>query len=489
MNHKNQWIIEMSQDKALWCESVLNDSIWPAPIVFNYNCLKEMMSEGNVYGALLQIKDLYEIILKISVITTLIYLDKEYEEVLLEKTDIIDYLLQNRLSIGCWNLIANKILGHNKKDKNDNRAKKVFLLPKDLTTILIQTTKLFEKKVGNKGNVMKWRNDTIGHGMLKFEDDENYRLEFRTLLNNLQVYFNGESTEAYKNIYYSYECERFSGLNTINDKDTQLYLHINELSIEVNKYSIRSFFFDSFRLNEKEVKYIDYISGKDDIRSIKLFSNYIEKYNKGNEDLGKTVNNNRVLDSEDDLYSYLNTPDHYIIPEGFKTEINDFFDNSEKGIITICIERGTGKTAFAYSVDGIYGKVGDSFFPRTVVRTYSLNTANTRGINDFFGYINYIFTRTEDGNTRDSEIEFPRISIKDENPKESMVAVLNAFREYYDTTYGYDRLVLVLDGLDELTEEMFILNNWFINSLDENLLDDGVYIIYTSRFVDELQDN
>ena len=53
------WIQILAKDEQFKADSVLlPDSIWPTPIAKCYSDLYNLMEEGNVYGSLLQIKDL-----------------------------------------------------------------------------------------------------------------------------------------------------------------------------------------------------------------------------------------------------------------------------------------------------------------------------------------------------------------------------------------------------------------------------------------------
>ena len=60
MNENNQWLKELGNDDELWPSC--NRSYMPSVINFEYDILRSMAINGNLYGLLLQIKDVYELI-------------------------------------------------------------------------------------------------------------------------------------------------------------------------------------------------------------------------------------------------------------------------------------------------------------------------------------------------------------------------------------------------------------------------------------------
>ena len=85
------WIKNLAENNQYKAECVLcDDSIWPTPIAKCYNDLLHLMEEGNVYGSLLQIRDLYETILKIPVLAALIYICGVNKESLLNDSDLLE---------------------------------------------------------------------------------------------------------------------------------------------------------------------------------------------------------------------------------------------------------------------------------------------------------------------------------------------------------------------------------------------------------------
>ena len=487
------WLKKISEDKSNWNEELFGENRWPVPISCNYKRLYEIASEGNVYGCLLQIKDLYEILMRIPVIMALIYLDNNYADELVKEKNILKKLILQPLTIGGWDELANSILKGTKR--------KYYQLPDSIKNILTATMDLYRKKVSSEfSDIAHWRNEVIGHGMLKCEDSDEYQTEIQTLITNLGEYFrnpvNGEDG-LYSNVYYEIDGNDFYSfwddekIAECYDIETaeEINLYIDGDSYMVDKFLFRGLFFDSVYAKKRRVKYVDYISGYSDTESLEMFQSYIDELSLGG-DLDAGLKADYVLKSQDDIYDSLNQPDKYIMPEEIKNRLQSFMDDNDSGIMTLCMERGTGKTAFANSMRGVYEFDSKAPIDDAVVHTVSIATTNLRGMNDFFGYVNHIFANVGGDVLRSSDKKLPEISINDRNPEKAMVDFLNTYMDIYSEYIDVRKLVLVVDGIDEITEDKKQILQWLPTSLgassqNENKLEDGVYIIYTTRFSDE----
>lgn len=495
----NEWLKDMSESD-LWARAVMEEegNFWPTPIAYNYKRLYDMAKDGNVYGCLLQIRDLYEICMKIPVLSSLIYLDNKCEDALVNEKKLMESLILNPLAIGGWYELSMSIIKGHKRKK--------YILPDTLVSLIKGVKELYNQKISDKyDGISNWRNEAIGHGMLRQEDSENYREEFISLLKNLKDYF--EKNAGYGDLYFVINNIRFCGFmgdeelgrvitysvqqpeekkqeknSDNNSSDYQISMVIDGELLNVNDFLIRGFFLDSFYYRKKSIKYVDYITGRYSTADISLFGRYISELSEANIDKG--FRENYVLGSEDEIYRCLNKPDKYIVPVELKKKINDFMDKNENGIITICMERGTGKTAFANSISGIYEDDDSAVIDDAIVHTYCVSATNLRGINDFFGTVNDRFQRVGNDTIRSSGKELPVISINDKNPGKSMMEFLNGYKEIYDEFFDVARLVFVVDGIDELNDETRVIAKWF-SAKYRDLLENGIYIIYTTRFSDE----
>ena len=456
----SKWLKELADNSKFWAQGV---GTLPEPIACTYDRLQEMAQQGNVYGCLLQLKDAYEIAMKIPVLSALIFLDSEYEDSLVKERKISERLILTPLAIGGWYELALSIL---KADKRNH-----FELAGSIKKILEKTKDLYNKRVSSEySNISNWRNETIGHGMLRCEDSGNYQEEYENLLANLKEYLSDVS-EFYKSISY-----------IVNDQNATLI--VDDYEIEINRFVFRGFFLDSFYYRKKNIKYADYVSGKYQTGNLEPFRPYIDEL--GEAAFERSVKADFVKKSEDNLYSYLNTPEKYVVSEGLKEKVSRFLEDRDRGVLTVCMERGMGKTAFANSIAGFYEYDGVGFIDDAIVHTYSIAAANLRGANDFFGNLNFVFANVGDDTFRSSSKRLPEISLDDACPAETMANFLNTYREIYEDEFDVARLVLVIDGLDEMTDSTRKLRDRLICGDSTELLDEGVYIIYTTRFPEEL---
>ena len=191
MDRKNQWLIDLSRED-IWAEN-LEDI--PSMIHFAYIQLKNLTENGQVYGVLLQTKDCYESLYKIPVLMALIILENNPENK--DKKDyaeIIRTALGSPMSMGQWDKLAWTIV----------KKGKALQLPSYLIMILRKTRELYEKEVSaDCSDIVNWRNNAIGYGAVRFEDDPAYQEEIRNLLVHLREYFeNDDVNSLYGNAFF-----------------------------------------------------------------------------------------------------------------------------------------------------------------------------------------------------------------------------------------------------------------------------------------------
>ena len=76
MTDRNQWLKDLGNQSELWAEHT--DDI-PAMLSFSYGLIQRFAKEGQVYGIMLQCKDLFEFLMKVPVLMALIIADS-YED-------------------------------------------------------------------------------------------------------------------------------------------------------------------------------------------------------------------------------------------------------------------------------------------------------------------------------------------------------------------------------------------------------------------------
>lgn len=475
MGNRNQWLKELGCNEQLWAKE-LEDI--PSMIKLSYVQLYELAQDGQVYGVMLQCKDLYEILYKIPIIMLLIIIDSDakYKEGT-AYTEILKAFLGSPMSMGQWDALATLIIKKNKE----------LHLPDGLINILKRTRKLYATEVTSEvPDVINWRNDAIGHGALKFEDDESYKQEVTALIAMLKEYFEGDGRYSVKGLYVSSyfesQGEKLVGDNVfMPHEDSGFNLVVDSVKYEaenyVNSHNLKCFLFDSYYCRKNLIKYSSYIDGKSELLKNKYFADLYEKHVLKP---GKTFNlqSEFISREEDMILEYLNMPIAYIKPVHLVEQLLETMDEIEHGIIAVFMERGTGKSAFSNQMSGLYHK--NPLIKNSLSRCYHVQNASLRGIGDFFNSVNFSFRHSFDSaqDLWGSSDEMPLLSNDSKTPAEDMAVFLN----YYHEKYRKEYTILVLDGIDEVTEQTQRILDYLPVS---DQLDDGVFVIILSRFKNE----
>ena len=186
----NEWLRTIGENDQLWATHL--ERI-PNMICIAFKHLRKLAKDGKVYGTMLQCKDIFELICKTPVIMALISLEgtQGYKDTDIY-FDIIRACLETPMSMGDWNSLAGIMV---KKQNEIN-------LPENVYQIIKRTRRLYQERISNTAaNVVNWRNNTIGHGVLKFEDDDTYKQELSCLLNLLREYFDGQKKYSIRGLY------------------------------------------------------------------------------------------------------------------------------------------------------------------------------------------------------------------------------------------------------------------------------------------------
>ena len=105
MEENNNWLKELGDNDELWpsCKR----SYIPSVINFEYDTLRSMAVNGNLYGLLFQIKDVYELIMKIPCIMGMIIFNQNPDVSSEAFNDVMVTAVTKPMSMGDWKQIAN----------------------------------------------------------------------------------------------------------------------------------------------------------------------------------------------------------------------------------------------------------------------------------------------------------------------------------------------------------------------------------------------
>ncbi|MCB2289410.1 tetratricopeptide repeat protein [Clostridium sp. CS001] len=472
------WNLQKCKQESLWNTKVFTK--FPFIISEQYKRVFKLLEQDKRYGVLLQIKDLFEVMIKFP---TLLILSK-YDTV--GKRDkeinkIIEYLLNNNMSLGHWFEIASKCLKIN--DTSD-----VMEILSDIVNI--------EKTE----HIVKWRNDTIGHGALQLDDTEDFRNDIEKKLQIIKEHFD-RYEERYSNLTFELIKEnqifKLQGVNV----DVKIFTNCSKLCfysegkeiVLKNYITVRDdgiYFFDSYLKCKKKVKILNYIDAKILIEETPYFEELSKVVSK---DLQVNIQNVTYLDneiyktSEEELINNIDIPETVQIPLYLQKWLQSNINKDNKGIYLLQMQSGMGKTTFSKMLD--QHSICKIKFPEIAVRSYYINDAYSYKVDIFKNNIVDSLKYDDDkvdsikGNIQDGVHRFFE---KDVYNKKEFANVLKFFQNIYKNNCWNNKLLIIIDGLDEIP----VQDSGTIFDIIPNIedLNDGIYILLTCRTSDENSD-
>lgn len=457
-----EWHKEVQNDMNNWSTEVFTE--YPYIIAHEYYRLYNMIGAGEIYGCIFQLKDVLEVAIKFPILLAAAITDSA------GNYDILKALTSKELSLGDWvNTIAPKV--NKSTELNDKFGRDLKILVKNIQQFF------------NRNNLIAWRNDTVGHGALGFAEDEDFKADLTSKILIIKDLFISEG-DKYKSLKIVQNEIELVGHYLIVDVDTPLLLDTGSGLINLKHYFTAAplngmNLFDSINRGQ-ETKTINYITGKRTKCSDDYFLQAYKQYHSNvpviyHDSIEETVYLKRV----DDIINSLNDTNKYVKAKYLEDWLNTRIDTKNKGVFLLCTERGTGKTAFSRAINDL--SKNQIPINNTTVRTYHINRVTLRSVGDFISSINHLFRemKNSDDNIRTLEDNaLPRISIHDEQYNQSLATLLNEYRKIHQHHFGKEKLLLVIDGIDELSSRDINVLSFIPN---KNLLDDDVYILLTCR--------
>lgn len=482
-----EWLRSIGNDQDSWVTQELCKSTWPVPIVQEYIEVRDFARDGNVYAIIWKIRELYETIIKIPIIYSFIYIENIKEKKQLEGNpaylQLLKMILDVPISMGRLEHIARYL------EENQN----IFFLPKSLAIILQKTNRLYSEKINKSGiNIVNWRNETIGHGAMRRPDDSKYSIEIRKIINLLKKYFYNAKEkilyELYETVYLLIDNALFQGTNNIfvNEK-SKIILHIDSFVLDINhfiqqnqifdntqKSIYKLFFFDSFFSNKKIAKYTSYTEGYEISQYTDYFSNLYKQY-LYTQNSEKQISSYALTASEEKYLECLYDNDSYEKPLFLVESLKSMMEKKKKGIITICMERGTGKSTFAKNLDERYTEY--PLIPNITARCYHTINAQIKGFKDFLSSFNTMFEEKYNFERFFRFVDDSKVLLTTET--KNVAEALNVYHSYLFKEFGRSQTMLIIDGIDELTEDTSRILD-LIPTEDE--MDEGTFVLLLTRF-------
>lgn len=311
----------------------------------------------------------------------------------------------------------------------------------------------------NNSQIVRWRNDFLGHGLMSGSEDEGFFTDVEKKINDLIDFLNRWPVPNeilaldYKHMepfLFQEEKETYL-LESVGQGGTVFYLNQNARRREIKAS-------DYFR--EKRKKYVNVL-------------NIMQEQQVWDRDI--------YLSEEDRAVDQFHLSAYYKKPDYMKDWLCGCLNTHEKGIFLLQGARGTGKSSFVLACDEL-NQHGDQKISlrledgETAVRAYYCNRIDFSNINDFDAHIRDILNTLANGKvlrSRAGSLPGSEMGLAD---------TLDFYRRQYEQYEGKEKLVLFLDGIDELTER-----GWEIlrRLPDEESLKKGCYLVLTCRSEEE----
>ncbi|NGY80460.1 hypothetical protein F6Y02_41060 (plasmid) [Bacillus megaterium] len=186
---------------------------------------------------------------------------------------------------------------------------------------------------------------------------------------------------------------------------------------------------------------------------------------------------------EEGIYQKIQKIDDFQSPDYLKQRLNGFLQNNLKGIMLLQMERGMGKTTFARALDP--HSLKKYSFANVSIRSYYINDSYAYKVDNFTSEICDLIRKNDEGNLY-LKGKAVHLNVKSQTKKEDLAKLLNYYRDEYEKHFHTTKLLVVIDGLDEIPsiEDSNIMD--FIP--DPEILNKGVFILLTCRTNKEIED-
>lgn len=413
-----------------------------------------------------QIKDVGEVLLKLPILCAAAYL-KEVEN----DDSIAVKMIEKKLSISDWTTICSHLIS------KYNRQYR-YAIPNCLRHILERVNCLC-----NNSKLVEGRNDYLGHGAMGFDDNAEYRSFSLSLMEGVSKYldevFNDYSQIVIKVGDHALKGRFFPDLSEV-DVPPVLLLEGKEIPLSpfiVNSSAYGGLFFDYFRTGNTDLSAmgLNYITGGG--RKPFVAPYYRELYqreyrnilNSKSEMVNENVDGDTIGIELEKLLDSMNSTDNFIRPDYIIKWIDDVHSDEHGSVCLLMMDRGMGKTSLSYALaEKKISEMNDTF-----VAAYYCGSSQIQ--RDYILAINHALAT---GITERKTGSFILLKKGAPDRRQNMLESLEYFRKQHKEWDHKTKLMLIIDGLDELPQENEDLFDYI--PAPENM-PDNVYLLLTSR--------
>ncbi len=470
------WCRCLCQDERLWQKEAFE--AYPSVIAHEYWRLYDLLRQGQPYGAFLQVKDVFEVLIKFPV---LILVSGIYHH--LQRSDsenaILIALLEKWLTLGTWEEIAKTLC------KKSPKIAPVVALLQDIVILF------------HEHDIREWRNKTIGHGALAFEADEGFQHDIESKLRLLKRHFSRFS-DVYANclLYLTHHDQQIvlqgkRQASQLMYSNAELWFRIEEVcDVPLSPYVVLKdrgiYFFDSYIPREEKAVLLSYPDGDKQLVHNALLTNLYATLSKDStlKQLSGSLTDDTYSAFQAETLDRIAVIDDFQQPVYLKRWLQELTETRAQGVFLLQMERGMGKTTFARALDHqsmnrMHLTEPDEFS----VRSYYVNGAYRYKIEHFISRFNILLLTDSSGRVA-IQGNLPVLSVLSPKKRHDFAELLNFYHREHQKHFQKERLLVILDGVDEIPASQDTSIFDFIPSPDA--LEHGVYLLLTCRTNAEL---
>lgn len=430
-------------------------------IALEYKNLITLIENKQIYGIILQIKDIYEIIIRIPVLIMSAFALHNRQAV--KGKDLLFFMMSKPLSLGDWRYLLT-VASETAKELED-------IIPNEVVE-LINIIRRFANS-NKSGDIVYWRNSTISHGATKQLNNEELYDDTSTKLREITTFLK-KNAQTFKDIVFIDENNvELDGLNYDFQRDGKIFLKIKNKAYPLYPFfTIRDegvYLFDRYVHKFKKTDIIDYV------KSVKTTVEFEELNNLYIESSISQFDNRENIETytieERNLCEEIASGSEFLKPDFLIDTISKELLKS-KSVFAIQMEKGMGKSYFVRALDPFSLNNIDTDY--TAVKAFYINSTYNSRINDFCISVEDMMRKKTSGYTIANSMI--RLNVNEPNSKKAFANFLNEYKQ----KYYYDRNILfIFDGVDELRIQKGKNITDFIPDVDDLIA--GVFVMITLR--------
>lgn len=470
--------------KDLWFYSAFDNFF--AVISHEYRNVHNLLEEGKIAGSFLQIKDLLEVILKFPVVVEMANLyQKQKKEA--KDYELLARMLKEPLSMGTWRELIQKLM----------KLEGETIFPSNfLNAVFIMFNKEHDF-IDHKCDIVKWRNDKIGHGAYSI-DDKKMKRDIELLLRLIKQHFND-----YEDVYRQMNVKLlnqelilkgYDNAKDFSDKDLELrYQRHDGTFISLYPFLVirrnQIFIFDSFLYGKSKYDILSYpvalkLAYKNDPMRESLKKIYDECRDAlKNSDLLKSI----TLQNELDIHHMLRQQEKAITEDTMDIQevgyLNSWLDycvnKSGQQKFLLLMQSGMGKTTWARYLSK------NRVFDNIIVKTIPMNDTYYATRSAILSKLNREVNTDRDGRYLFEDSENRNIQLNASDLSKELADYLAYYQKLYHAGRIGDKLLIIFDGLDEagFGEDRNIIQ--VISKMEQ--IPENIYFLFTGRTYEEME--